>query len=106
MNGLTPEPLGTPYCDGSQLDFVTRCTVHVRPPSGLPKYVTSNWVLPLQLRSLAMRSMRPLPGSMLISTLMRSPAPGATTCGADHLSSEPRLAYVTRICARPATISV
>ena len=51
--------------------------------------------------------MRPLPGSMLISTLMRSPAPGATTAGADHGAKRfDKGADVSRICARPSTMSV
>src|SRR3954468_746678 len=66
----------------------------------------SNNVLLLQLRSLAIRSMRPLNGAMLISTLIRSPAPEATTCGADHEDRFSRGAEVMRISARPPTMSV
>src|SRR3954467_8906 len=109
MNGRIPvalELLGTPYCDGSQLCFVMRRTFHVVPPSLLPKYVTSNSWLLLQLRSFAMRSIRPLVGSMLISTLMRSPAPGATICGVLQCVTSLALAYVSSTCARPLTMSV
>src|SRR5438067_13683268 len=97
MNGRMPvllELLGTPYCDGSQLVFVTRRTVHVCPWSALPKYVTSKSALLLQLRSFAIRSMRPEPGSMLISTLMRSAPAGATTCGVVHVARSLTLADV------------
>ena len=47
MNGRKPLPLGTPDFDGSQLVFVTRCTVHVTSPFELPMYDTSKSVLPL-----------------------------------------------------------
>src|SRR5437763_125309 len=53
-----------------------------------------------------MMSMRPLAGSMLISTLMRSPLAGATTLGADHFVKSLVLADVRKICARPFTMSV
>src|SRR2546430_8997738 len=98
MNGSTPDPLGTPYCEGSHDFFVTRCADQVVPPSVEPRYVMSNSVLPVQLRSLDMRSMRPDPGSMLISTLMRSPADGETICGAVHEESALTSADVRRIC--------
>src|SRR5512146_2770093 len=97
MNGSIPSPDGTPYADGSQLDRVTRCTVHDLPPSPLPRYVTSNNEFPLQLRSLVIRSMRPVVGSTLISTLMRSPDDGATMCGALHWPGFLTLAEVSRI---------
>src|SRR5918911_5342450 len=107
MKGRIPDPSGTPYCEGSQLDFVARRVLQEWPPSELPKYVMSKSVLFVQLRSFAIRSIRPLPGSMLISTLMRSPAPGATICGFDHgENTASRLAEVRRIWARPATMSV
>src|SRR6266850_2767845 len=109
MNGRMPlghVEHGTPYAAGSQLVFVTRVVVHVRPPSALVMYETSNRVLPLKVRSLVIRSSRPLAGSTLSSTLIRSPDAGATTAGAVHLVMSLTLAYVSRICALPSTISV
>src|SRR3954451_10367836 len=66
----------------------------------------SNSVFPLQLRSFAIMSMRPVVGSMLISTLMRSPAAGATTAGVVHVVRLATSADVSRICALPSTMSV
>src|SRR5690242_14934885 len=103
---MVPSLSGTPNADGSQLDVVTRFADHVTPPSPLDRYVTSNSELPLQLRSLVMTSIRPLTGSMLISTLMRSPALGATIMGVLHWSRCAALAQVSSTCARPFTISL
>src|SRR6266699_6933318 len=109
MKGRTPlaqEPHGTPYVEGSQLVLVTRVVAHVWPPSALAMKETSNSVFPLKLRSLVIRSSRPLDGSTLSSTLMRSPDAGATIAGLLHFVMSLTFAYVSRICAFPFTISV